>query len=242
MRNIKLIVEYEGTRYHGWQEQVGKATVEGELKSAILALSGERPELTAAGRTDAGVHALGQCVNFVLEGGFPVDQLPMALNGRLPADIAVRHAEVVEPAFNARYSALLRRYAYRIRQSLPRGAYQRQYAWGLRETLDVPRMQEAGERLIGRHDFRAFGRSPRPGGHTVREVRQLDVLAQGEWVTIAVAADAFLYGMVRRIAGALVEVGRQRRSTSWIEDLLNGSTTGLRPAPAQGLVQVAVEY
>ncbi|HSO93545.1 MAG TPA: tRNA pseudouridine(38-40) synthase TruA [Candidatus Dormibacteraeota bacterium] len=242
MRNIKLVVEYEGTRYHGWQEQAGKATVEGELKSAIVGLSGERPELTAAGRTDAGVHALGQCVNFILEGGFPVEQLAMALNSRLPADIAVRHAEVVDPGFNARYSALLRRYAYRIRQSLPRGAYQRQYAWGLRETLDIARMQAAGEKLIGRHDFRVFGRSPRPGGHTVRNVSELEVRAHGEWVTIAVAADAFLYGMVRRIAGALVEVGRQRRSPGWIEELLNGSTTGLRPAPAQGLVQVAVEY
>jgi len=242
MRNVKLIVEYEGTRYHGWQEQAGKATVEGELKGAIHALCGERPELTVAGRTDAGVHALGQCVNFSLESAIPIEQLPMALNSRLPADVAVRRAEVVDAAFNARYSARLRRYAYRIRQSLPRGAYQRQYAWGLRATLDVVRMQEAGDKLIGRHDFGAFGRSPRPGGHTIRNMRQLDVLAQGEWITIVVAADAFLYGMVRRIAGALVEVGRQRRSLSWIEDLLNGSTTGLRPAPAQGLVQVAVEY
>ena len=242
MRNIKLIVEYEGTRYHGWQEQAGKPTIEGEVKGAIHALCGERPELTAAGRTDAGVHALGQCVNFSLDSAFPIEQLAMALNSRLPVDIAVRRAEVVDPAFNARYSAMVRRYAYRIRQSLPRGAYQRQYAWGLRETLDITRMQEAGEKLIGRHDFRAFGRSPRPGGHTIRDVRQLDVLAQGDWVTIAVAADAFLYGMVRRIAGALVEVGRQRRSISWVEELLNGSTTGLRPAPAQGVVQVAVEY
>lgn len=242
MRNIKLIVEYEGTSYHGWQQQAGQSTVEGELKAAILALFGERPELTAAGRTDAGVHALGQCVNFALEDGLPVEQLPMALNSRLPADIAVRDAEVVDDAFNARYSAKLRRYAYRIRQSLPRGAYQRQYAWGVRETLDIARMQSAGEKLIGRHDFRAFGRSPRPGGHTIRNLSQLEVRAQAEWVTIAVAADAFLYGMVRRIAGALVEVGRQRRQLGWVDELLNGSTTGLRPAPAQGLVQVAVEY
>jgi tRNA pseudouridine38-40 synthase len=242
MRNIKLIVEYEGTRYHGWQEQAGKPTVEGELKAAISALCGERPELTAAGRTDAGVHAMGQCVNFPLESALPVEQLPMALNSRLPADIAVRAAEVADPAFNARYSAMLRHYAYRIRQSLPRGAYQRQYAWGLHETLDIARMQQAAEKLIGRHDFRAFGRSPRPGGHTIRDLRRLEVHAQGEWVTIAVAADAFLYGMVRRIAGALVEVGRQRRAPLWVEELLNGSTTGLRPAPAQGLVQVAVEY
>ncbi|HEY0491996.1 MAG TPA: tRNA pseudouridine(38-40) synthase TruA [Candidatus Dormibacteraeota bacterium] len=242
MRNVKLLVEYEGTRYYGWQEQAGKPTVAGQLRDAIEAICGERPELTAAGRTDTGVHALGQCVNFPLESAFPVEQLPMALNSRLPVDIAVRNSEVVDTAFNARYSAMLRHYAYRIRQSLPRGAYQRQYAWGLRETLDISMMQQAADRLIGRHDFRAFGRSPRPGGHTIRNVRRLKVTAEGDWVTIAVAADAFLYGMVRRIAGALVEVGRQRRSPGWVDELLNGATTGLRPAPAQGLVQVAVEY
>jgi tRNA pseudouridine38-40 synthase len=242
VRNIKLLVEYEGTRYHGWQEQAGKATVEGALKTAIHALCGERPELTAAGRTDAGVHALGQCVNFRLEGPFPVEQLPGALNSRLAADIAVRHAEVVDDSFNARYSAQVRRYAYRIRQALPRGAYQRQYAWGLRDTLDLAGMQAAGSKLEGRHDFRAFGRSPRPGGHTVRRVHDLSVSSRGEWVTIAVAADAFLYGMVRRITGALVEVGRGRRTLEWIDELLNGSTLGLRPAPAVGLVQVSVEY
>lgn len=242
MRNIKLLVEYEGTRYHGWQEQAGQATVEGALKAAIQSLTGESPELTAAGRTDAGVHALGQCVNFRLAGPFQIEQLPGALNSRLAADIAVRHAEVVDDAFNARYSARLRRYAYRIRQALPRGAYQRQYAWGLRDRLDLSRMQAAGFRLEGRHDFKAFGSSPRPGGHTVRRVDDLTVSQQGDWLTIAVGADAFLYGMVRRMTGALVEVGRGRRSLEWIDELLTGSSTGLRPAPAVGLVQVSVEY
>jgi tRNA pseudouridine38-40 synthase len=240
--NVKLIVEYEGTRYHGWQAQAGAPTVEAALRRAIQSLTGEAPVLTAAGRTDAGVHALGQVVNFRLERAFPVDQLPGALNARLAADIAVRRAEAVDDSFHARYSARARLYAYRIRQALPRGAYQRQYAWGLHDTLDVAAMQAAGDRLAGRHDFRAFGRSPRPGGHTVRHVHEVKVSGAGDWVTIAVAADAFLYGMVRRIAGALVEVGRQRRTPVWLEELLNGSTTGLRPAPAQGLVQVAVEY
>jgi len=103
-------------------------------------------------------------------------------------------------------------------------------------------MQASGDRLAGQHDFRAFGRSPRPGGHTVRHVRDVRVSGAGDWVTIAVAADAFLYGMVRRIAGALVEVGRRRQPVEWIDSLLRGSTTGLRLAPPQGLVQVAVEY
>ena len=240
--NVKLTLEYEGTRYHGWQAQSAAPTIEAALRAAIESLTGESPVLTAAGRTDAGVHALGQVVSFRLEQAFPVEQLPGALNARLDPDIAVRRAEIVAESFNARYSARARLYAYRIRQSLPRGAYQRQYAWGLHDTLDVPAMQAAGQRLEGTHDFRAFGRSPRPGGHTVRNVYDVTVSAVGEWVTIAVAADAFLYGMVRRIAGALVDIGRGRQTIDWVDELLAGFSRGLRLAPAQGLVQVGVEY
>jgi len=240
--NLKLTVEYEGTRYHGWQAQAGALTIEAALSEAIHDLTGESPALRAAGRTDAGVHALGQVVNFTLQQPFPVAQLPGALNARLAPDIAVRSAELVDDAFDARYSARARLYAYRIRQALPRGAYQRQYAWGLRDRLDVAAMQAAGKRLEGTHDFRAFGRSPRPGGHTVRRIYDITVNGTGDWITIAVAADAFLYGMVRRIAGALVDVGRRRRPLVWIDELMNGSTAGLRLAPPQGLVQVGVEY
>lgn len=240
--NVKLIVEYEGTRYHGWQAQAGAPTIEAALREAIHTLTGESPALRAAGRTDAGVHALGQVVNFALQQPFPVAQLPGALNARLAPDIAVRSAELVDDAFDARYSARARLYAYRIRQALPRGAYQRQYAWGLRDRLNLDAMQAAGERLEGTHDFRAFGRSPRPGGHTVRRIYDITVNGTGDWITIAVAADAFLYGMVRRIAGALVDVGRRRRPLEWIDELMNGSTAGLRLAPPQGLVQVGVEY
>jgi len=241
--NVKLIVEYEGTRYHGWQAQAGRPTIESALRAAIASLTGETPSLTAAGRTDAGVHALGQVVNFTLERDFPVQQLPGALNARLARDISVRHAELVADSFNARYSARARHYAYRIRQALPRGAYQRQYAWGVPETLDLAAMQAAGARLEGTHDFRSFGRSPRPGGHTVRRVHQVKISSAGDWITIAVAADAFLYGMVRRIAGALVDIGRRKRTLDWIDGLLlGGSAAGLRLAPPQGLVQVSVEY
>ena len=240
--NIKLIVEYEGTHYHGWQAQAGTPTIESALRAAITSLTGESPVLTAAGRTDAGVHALGQVVNFRLERDFPVDQLAGALNARLASDISVRQAELVDESFNARYSARARHYAYRVRQAVPRGAYQRQYAWGVHDTLDLDAMQAAGERLQGTHDFAAFGRSPRPGGHTVRRVHAIKITSAGDWITIAVAADAFLYGMVRRIAGALVDVGRRRRNLDWIDALISGSAQGLRLAPPQGLVQVGVEY
>ncbi len=241
--NLKLVLEYEGTAFHGWQQQAGATrTAEGALRTALSALTGERPTLVAAGRTDAGVHALGQCVSFRLAFPFAVDRLPAALNSRLAPDIVVRSAERVDDAFHARYSARRRHYAYRIRQGVRSGAYERQYAWSVPDTLDLEAMRQAGRRLTGVHDFRAFGRSPRPGGHTVRHLHQVRVDGAGEWVTIRVTADAFLYGMVRRIAGALVETGRGRKDLDWIDRLLDGSARDVRPAPAHGLVQLAVEY
>lgn len=241
--NVKLVIEYDGTGFHGWQVQPGTTrTVEGVLRSAIADLTGEAVHLTAAGRTDAGVHALGQCVNFPLSGGFRIEHLAAALNARLSPDIVVRQLEVVPDSFHARYSAKTRSYAYRIRQVMPRGAYQRQYAWSVKGPLDLQAMRQAGERLQGRHDFRAFGRSPLPGGHTVRSVHRVVIEGQEEWVTLLVSADAFLYGMMRRIAAALVEVGRRARPLEWIDELLAGTATSLRPAPAQGLIQMGVEY
>ena len=244
--NVKLVLEYDGTRFHGWQDQPGAArTVEGSLKAALRSLTGEEPVIAAAGRTDAGVHALGQCVSFRLEKPFPLDRLPAALNARLAPDAAARTAEPVDDAFHARRSAQRRHYAYRIRQAVRKPAYERQYAWAVPEALDLDAMRAAARRLNGTHDFRAFGRPPRSEGHTVRRIHELRVEAggrDGEWVTITVVADAFLYGMVRRIAGALVAVGRGRRTAAWIDDLLQGSAEGPEPAPPQGLVQLRVDY
>ena len=242
--NVKLIVEYEGTGFHGWQRQSADTrTVESTLSNAIYALTGERPTLIAAGRTDAGVHALGQCVNFVLEKPFPVEQLPGALNARLPDDVVVRIAEQVGDAFHARYSAASRTYAYRIRPLARRLAYERQYAWGLASGLDLEAMRRAAALLVGTHDFGAFGRSPRAGGHTVRTVFSASVeQADGE-VVITVVANAFLYGMMRAITGGLVEVGLGRKPVEWITEVLNRvDGTRVKPAPAQGLVQMGVKY
>jgi tRNA pseudouridine38-40 synthase len=190
------------------------------------------------------VHALGQVVNFRLDGDFPVEDLPGALSQRLAPDIVVRSAAVVDDDFHARHSAKSRRYEYRIRQGTGRAAYVRQYCWPVRERLDQSRMLEAARLLEGTHDFRAFGRSPQPGGHTVRTVEAIDVEVEGEWVTISVTADAFLYGMVRTLATILVEVGRGRRSPASVRGLLEAasSVASIPPAPAQGLVQVAVTY
>lgn len=243
-RNVKLVLEYEGTGYHGWQQQAGAtATVEGALRQALAALTGESPALHAAGRTDAGVHALGQVVSFRLDGPFPIEELPGALSHRLPPDIVVRSAEEVDDGFHARYSARSRRYEYWVRQATDRAACGRQYCWPVPERLDLAAMEQAARLLEGRHDFRAFGRSPRPGGHTLRTVESIRIDAEGEWVTISVTADAFLYGMVRTLAAVLVDVGRGRRPPGSVRALLNApQPRPLPPAPPKGLVQVAVTY
>jgi len=243
-RNVKLVLEYEGTRFHGWQEQgAGVRTIAGALRAALFELTGETPALVAAGRTDAGVHALGQVVNFVLEGPFPIAELKGALTARLVPDIVVRSAEEVDAGFHARYSARSRRYDYRIRQTAQRAAYQRQYCWPVSPPLDIERMEQAARLLEGTHDFRAFGRSPRPGGHTIRTVESIRIRSDGEWVAIDVTADAFLYGMVRTLASLLVEVGRGRRSLESVRALLERpQPLAIPPAPACGLVQVAVSY
>jgi len=243
-RNVKLVLEYEGTRYHGWQEQgAGIPTVAGALRTALYELTGENPSLQAAGRTDAGVHALGQVVSFTLEGPFPIAELKGALTARLAPDIVVRSTEQVDAGFHARYSARSRRYDYRIRQTAGRAAYQRQYCWPVAQPLDLGAMERAARLLEGSHDFRAFGRSPRPGGHTVRTLESIGIDADGEWVTMSVTADAFLYGMVRTLAAVLVDVGRGRRSLDSVRALLDRpQPLAIPPAPAAGLVQVAVSY
>jgi tRNA pseudouridine38-40 synthase len=242
MANYKLILEYDGTRYHGWQYQATQPTVEAELRQALRRVTGQEPKLVAAGRTDAGVHALGQCVNFQLAGSMEPDRLPAALNAHLPADIVVRAASRVEDTFHARYSARARHYRYRLSDRLTRPAIGRQYLWYVRRPLDVDPMQTAARALLGRHDLVAFGRSPLPGGSTLRTIHSLEVQRQGDLIEVDAVADAFLYGMMRRLVGALVAVGLGRLAPARVAEALLSGTPLPVSAPAWGLVQVAVRY
>jgi tRNA pseudouridine38-40 synthase len=239
MRNIKLTLEYDGTRFHGWQAQPGARTVAGELGTAIATVTGERPRLAAAGRTDAGAHSLGQAVSFPLEHAIDVSRLLPALNSALPDDVAVLGAEVVPEGFHARFSARRRHYRYLVENRKARSALLRDHAWQVRSPLDLDAMREAASALTGRRDLGAFGKDP-AGRNTVRNletvaVRDLAPHLGGALVAFDLTADAFLYGMVRRIVGFLVEVGRGRR-------LSTDGPDGTPVAPARGLYQVAVDY
>jgi tRNA pseudouridine38-40 synthase len=248
--NVRLLLEYDGSGFHGWQAQpaaLGQRTVAAEVTGAIAVVTGAQVKLVAAGRTDAGAHSLGQTVNFSLDGGVDPAQLRDRLNRELPADIAVVAADVVPDDFHARFSAHRRRYRYLVENREARSAILREHAWHVRGLLDIAAMREAAAGLVGRNDLGAFGRDP-AGRNNVRnleEVRVRKVMGaiEGRLLAFELAADAFLYGMVRRIVGFLVEVGLGRRGPAEAAAMVQGqATAGSRVAPAHGLYQLSVEY
>ena len=252
-----LTLEYDGTGFSGWQRQPGRRTVEGELLLALVAVTGEQPTLTAAGRTDAGAHAHGQVVGCPLSRVWDPDRLRLALNAVLPEDVAVVDAVRAPRDFHARFDAVARSYRYVVSPRRDRRAITRQYAWCVRGPLDVDAMRRAARGLLGTHDFAGFGRSPRPGGSTLRTVHDVAVRLVDApepfagpaeprgVVVIDVTADAFLYGMMRSIAGALVAVGTGRLTEDAPAEMLErpaARRAGVAVAPAHGLHQWRVTY
>ena len=253
MSTYRLTLEYDGGRFNGWQRQPGARTVEGVLREAIGTLSDEDPALTAAGRTDSGAHAHGQVAGVTMARAWQPERLRAALNALLPEDVVVTDVASAPQGFHARRDALRRTYRYLVLPRDTRAAVARNHAWQVRGPLDVAAMRDAAQGLVGTHDFAAFGRSPRPGGSTVRTVHEVAVghaalRAQGETridaVVITVTADAFLRGMMRAFAGALVAVGSGRMTSHDIAALVSGSDTAprLSVAPARGLHQWSVQY
>ena len=248
---MRLVLEYDGTDFHGWQAQPAARTVEGVLRDAVRQITGETPRLSAAGRTDAGAHSHGQVVGVPLAADWEPQQLGSALNAVLPQDVAVRKAETASATFHARFDALSRTYRYVVVSRRERTPLLRRHAWHCTGTLDLEAMREAASLLRGTHDFAAFGRSPRPGGSTVRTVERASVrrvaapLAdESPAHVIEVSADAFLYGMMRAIAGALVAVGRGRMGVADVAAMLAEPVdcATVTVAPAHGLHQWSVTY
>jgi tRNA pseudouridine38-40 synthase len=254
-----LTLEYDGTDFAGWQIQPRVRTAMGILAGAIRAVTGEAPALTAAGRTDSGAHAHGQVVGCTLESSWEPDALRHALDAALPADLAIRSAAIVPEGFNARRDAVERTYRYLVVCRDGRSPVTRRTAWTVRGPLDIEAMRAAAARLVGRHDFAAFGSSPRGGGSTVRTVSAVTVERYAlsdpngagttspilETVVITVHADAFLRGMMRSFAGALVKVGRGRANPQWPGSLVDNATQrdpSITIAPARGLHQWSVRY
>lgn len=248
MTRFRLDLAYDGTAFHGWASQPGLRTVQGELQTWIArVLRLDAPvELTVAGRTDAGVHARGQVAHFDADTSDP-DALAGALERRLaralPPDLVVRRVTCAPPGFDARFSAIWRRYVFRLAPA-PVDPLSRHQVVGLRQPFDAPSADAAAAGLIGLHDFAAFCRR-REGATTIRELQSLTVRPSDKGVTeIEVRADAFCHSMVRSLVGALVRVGSGERDAEWLASLLDRRTrSGEIPVmPAHGLVLEEVGY
>lgn len=242
--NIKVVLEYDGTNFAGWQQQAKGRTVEGDLKRALREVTGRDHVVHAAGRTDAGAHAEGQVANFQTDGRLTPQRLMAALNARLPDDVAVLSAEEVSDQFHARYSARWRRYRYRYLDRVARPALERGRCWHVRGPLDVEAMSEAARALIGKHDWTSFCSASEPVTDRVREMRSARVVRRGEFVEMELVAEGFLRGLVRSIAGALAAVGRGERPPRWVGEVLLARDRHLAPrtAPAGGLTLMEVIY
>ena len=250
-----MTLEYDGTDFHGWQTQPGVRTVAGTMLDAIELVTAERPAFSAAGRTDAGAHAHGQVVGIDLHRDWEPTRLREALNAVLPADVAVVDVERCAPAFHARRDAVLRTYRYVVASRDVRTPVLRRHAWYVRGPLDLEAMRLAASYLEGTHDFRGFGSATRPGGSTTRTVDSVtietsqppddDAPRTPQLVVISVRANAFLRGMMRAFAGALVAVGQGKRPAPWVAHLMREGAAregSLTVAPARGLHQWAVSY
>ena len=245
MKNFKLILEYDGTAYNGWQRQAGAPTVQAEIERALGRMTRSTVTVIGAGRTDAGVHALGQVTNFRCETRLEPEEILKGLNSLLPRDIAVRDCRSVPEGFHARFDAKSKLYQYRILNRDTRAAVGRDYAWFIHRPLNVEAMVQAAERLVGQHDFKAFENSGSPRAHTVRNVmRATWVEEQDRRLAFQIEADGFLRAMVRNIVGTLVAVGLGRLDPSEMEVILAGQDRRRAgaTAPARGLFLVEVKY
>jgi len=244
VRNIKVVIEYDGTEYQGFQYQPEVPTIQGELERVLTGLVKEPVTVYGAGRTDTGVHAAGQVINFRSNCTIPIDRLCIAMNSRLPEDISAVCAEDVDDSFHARYSAVRRVYRYDILNTELRSSLLCRYKWHVSRMLDEALMHDALQVLVGMHDFRGFSRGVHETRTTVRTVDYALAGRVGDVVSVEVAASGFLRSMVRVIVGVLVEIGAGLRPSDDMVEILNSAQTGLAKAtaPPQGLCLVRVDY
>jgi tRNA pseudouridine38-40 synthase len=245
MRNIKLVLSYDGTDFNGWQTQPGFRTVQETLETAIVALTGESAiRVNASGRTDAGVHAVGQVVNFYTAATHSPEIFLRAVNAHLPPDVIVREAADMPQSFDANRDAKRKLYRYVIHDGPVPDVFLRRYAYHTRHRLDDAAMKRAAAPLLGRHDFHSFETDWPNRMSSVRTITRLAVNRLGDWIWLDVEADGFLYNMVRAIAGTLVNVGRGYWPESQVAEILNAEDRKEAgpTAPASGLFLMRVTY
>ena len=244
MRNLRLDICYDGTRYRGWQRLSGESnTIQGKIETALSRILGEPIEISGSGRTDAGVHARGQVANFHCESRMPATEILAQLRKYLPEDIGILSCKDCSDRFHARLNAKEKTYQYRIWNSELPCVFDRRFVTVMPENLDVDAMQAAARHFLGEHDFAAFCGNPKFKKSTVRYIRSLEIERVGEEIRITVTGNGFLHNMVRIIVGTLVEAGRGERQADSIPDLFGGkrAEAGFL-VPPQGLCLMEVYY
>lgn len=245
MRNIKLIIEYDGKDFNGWQKQPNKLNIQGEIERAIETTMGEKVDLIASGRTDAGVNALAQVANFKTENStMPIEKVAYALNSQLKKSIRIKSAEEVDESFHSRYTCKKKTYQYTINNSEQGTAIYRNMHFHYPVQLNENKMNEAAKYLIGEHDFKSFKASGTSSKSSIRTIYEASVRREGELVIIKLTGNGFLYNMVRIIAGTLVEAGEGKIQPEKVNEILESKDrkNAGKTLPANGLCLISVEY
>ncbi len=244
MRNIKLIIEYDGKGFGGWQKQPTKLNIQGEIERAIGEITGEEIELIASGRTDAGVNSLGQTANFKTNSNLPTEKFPIAINAKLKKSIVIQSAEEVDERFHSRYCVKSKTYRYTINNSQYGSAIYRDMECHVPMKLDEKKMNKAAKYFEGEHDFKAFKASGTSSKSSVRIIYKAEVYRDGDRIYIELTGNGFLYNMVRIISGTLVDVGLGKINPEDIESIIKSEKreNAGKTLPAKGLCLVKVDY
>ena len=244
MRNIKLTIEYDGKDFNGWQKQPTKLNIQGTIEQAIKQITGEDIELNASGRTDAGVHALGQVANFKTNSKIPIEKFAIAINSKLKRSIVIKRAEEVDERFHSRLSCKRKTYRYIINNSQEGTAIYRNLETHIPQKLDVEKMQKAVKYFEGEHDFKAFKASGTSSKSSVRTIYKANVYQENEKIFIELTGNGFLYNMVRIIAGTLVDVGLGKIKPEKIPEIIKGGDRKKsgKTLPPSGLFLMKVMY
>ena len=244
MRNIRLLICYDGTRYKGWQRLPGKdSTIQGKLEQTLSKLLGEEIEVSGSGRTDAGAHAMGQVANFHCESELPCEEILSGLRRYLPEDIGIESCQEASPRFHARLNCKSKTYRYRIWNSDKPCVFERRFVYVMPEQVDIDKMRKAAEHFLGEHDFSAFCANKKMKKSTVRRIEDIAITIDGDELVLSFTGDGFLYNMVRIMVGTLIEVGLGKRSAETIPALFGGKREEAGAlVPAQGLCLMEVNY
>lgn len=244
MRNIKLTIEYDGKDFNGWQKQPNKLNIQGNIEKVISEITKEEIELIGSGRTDAGVHAIGQVANFKTNSNIPIEKFAIAINSRLKKSIIIKKAEEVPERFHSRYNCKKKTYRYIINNSDMGSAIYRNLEYNIKMPLNLENMKKASKYFEGEHDFSAFKASGTSSKSSIRTIYSADVKKENERIIIELTGNGFLYNMVRIISGTLVEVGLGKIRPEEIKDIIDSKNRQMagKTLPPYGLYLVEVNY